>query len=153
VALTALALSVSTAGVAIAASSSSGDTTAATCKKLKAATVNGSGSSLQYGFDTVVIGDFKKLCKQITINYASKGSGTGRQELADQVTDFAGSDAPYAQADLSKNKGGAVLYFPTVADPISVAYNLSGMKGTLQFSADTLAKIFTGKITTWDDPA
>lgn len=145
--LVALALSVMTAGTAVAASSS-----AASSKKLAAATLNGSGSSLQYGYDTVVIGDYKKLQKQITINYASKGSGTGRQELADQVTDFAGSDAPYPAADQSKIKGGPVLYFPTVADPISVVYNLPGVKG-LQLSGDTIAKIFQGQITTWNDSA
>jgi phosphate transport system substrate-binding protein len=121
-------------------------------KKLAPATLNGSGSSLQLGFDQVVIGDFKKIQKSVTINYASKGSGTGRQELADQVTDFAGSDAPYPAADLPKIKGGPVLYFPTVADPIVMAYNLSGVKN-LQLSGDTIAKIFQGQITTWDDPA
>lgn len=141
-----LALTATTAGAQT-------DKTASTCKKLSAATLNGSGSSLQYGYDTVVIGDFKKLCKQITINYASKGSGTGRQELADQVTDFAGSDAPYPAADQSKIKGGPILYFPTVADPVSIAYNLSGVKGQLQFSGETLAGIFQGTITTWDDAA
>jgi phosphate transport system substrate-binding protein len=141
----ALALPVLAIGTASAA------TKPATTTPLAPATLNGSGSSLQLGYDQVVIGDFKKINKQITINYASKGSGTGRQELADQVTDFAGSDAPYPAADQSKIKGGPVLYFPTVADPITVAYNLPGVK--LNLSGDTVAKIFQGQITTWDDAA
>jgi len=122
--------------------------------KLKAATLNGSGSSLQLGYNQVVIGDFKKIQKSVTINYtaAGKGSGVGRQELADQITDFAGSDAPYPAADQSKIKGGPILYFPTVADPITLSYNLSSVPN-LQLSGDTIAKIFTGQITTWNDAA
>ena len=58
---------------------------------------------------------------------------------------------PYPAADQSKIKGGPVLYFPTVADPITVAYNLPGVK--LNLSGDTVAKIFQGQITTWNDPA
>src|SRR5262245_24027863 len=98
-------------------------TAATSSTKLAPATLNGSGSSLQYGFDQVVIGEFKKLQKAVTINYASVGSGTGRKSLSDQVTDFAGSDAAFSAADAAKTKGGAVLYFPTVADPIVVAFN------------------------------
>jgi phosphate transport system substrate-binding protein len=140
-----VALSAASAGAAVGS-------TAATCKKLKPATLNGSGSSLQYAYDTQIIVDFKKICGPVTVNYASKGSGTGRQELASQVTDFAGSDAPYSASEQPTIKGGPVLYFPTVADPIAISYNLSSVKNPLQFSADTLAKIFTGAITTWNDP-
>jgi len=145
--IAAVALPVLAIGTANAATGA-----ATTPKKLAVATLNGSGSSLQYSFDQVVIGDFKKIQKSVTINYASKGSGTGRQELADQVTDFAGSDAPYPAADVSKIKGGPILYFPTVADPIAISYNLSGLSN-LQLSGDTIAKIFQAQITSWDDPA
>ena len=47
---------------------------------------------------------------------------------------------------------GPFLYFPTVAAPITVSYNLSGVE-ELKLSPETLAKIFTGVITTWNDPA
>jgi phosphate transport system substrate-binding protein len=56
-----------------------------------------------------------------------------------------------SDADKATMKG-PFLYFPTVAAPITVSYNLSGVK-TLQLSPSTLAKIFTGSITTWNDPA
>jgi phosphate transport system substrate-binding protein len=139
----ALALPVLAIGTANAATGSATKPT-----KLASATLNGSGSSLQLGFDQVAIGDFKKIQKAVTINYASKGSGTGRQELKDGVTDFAGSDAPYPAGQGPANP---ILYFPTVADPITVAYNLSGV--SLNLSAPTVAKIFQGQITTWNDPA
>jgi phosphate transport system substrate-binding protein len=56
-----------------------------------------------------------------------------------------------AAADVSKYKS-PFLYFPTVAAPITVSYNLSGVKD-LKLDADTLAKIFQRQITTWNDPA
>ena len=52
---------------------------------------------------------------------------------------------------MSKYKG-PFLYFPTVAAPITVSYNLSGVKN-LQLSPETLAKIFQGEITKWNDAA
>jgi phosphate transport system substrate-binding protein len=55
-------------------------------------------------------------------------------------------------ADVSKYQGGAFLYFPTVAAPITVSYKVSGVD-KLQLSADTLAKIFSRQIKKWDDPA
>jgi phosphate transport system substrate-binding protein len=45
-----------------------------------------------------------------------------------------------------------VLYFPTVAAPITVSYNVSGVTD-LKLSADTVAKIFSGSVKTWDDAA
>ncbi len=49
-------------------------------------------------------------------------------------------------------KGGTFFYFPTVAAPITVSYNLKGVK-SCSCPPDTLAKIFQGEITTWDDAA
>lgn len=144
--LAVLALPVLATGTATAASSTKKPA------KLAPVTLNGSGSSLQLAYDQQVIVDFKKVQSPVTINYSGVGSGAGRQALSDQTVDFAGSDAPFNAADAAKVKGGALLYFPTVADPITVSYNLSGVK-TLQLSADTIAKIFQRQITKWDDAA
>jgi len=116
------------------------------------ATLNGSGSTFQQPFNEQVIGAFKQKNPNVTINYSGGGSGKGRQDFSDQVVDFAGTDAPYPAADAANVKGGTFLYFPTVAGPITVSYNLSGVK-KLQLSPETLAKIFQGDIKTWDDPA
>ena len=64
---------------------------------------------------------------------------------------WAGSDSTIKAEDMPKYKG-PVLYFPTVAAPITVSYNLSSVKG-LQLAPETLAKIFDGQITKWDDAA
>jgi phosphate transport system substrate-binding protein len=118
--------------------------------KLASATLNGSGSTFQYGYDQVVIGGFKQQQKAVTINYQPVGSGTGRTDFANGTTDFGGTDAPYKSTD--PQPPGAFFYFPTVVAPITVSYNVEGVKG-LKLSGDTIAKIFSGAITTWDDAA
>jgi phosphate transport system substrate-binding protein len=139
-----VALSVSTAGIATAASSSS------STKKLKAATLNGSGSTFQYGFNQVAIGGFKQAQPGVTINYQPTGSGAGRTDFVNKVVDWAGTDAVYTPS--SPQPPAPFFYIPTVVAPITVSYNVSGVK-KLNLSADTIAKIFQVQITTWDDPA
>ena len=61
--------------------------------KLASATLNGDGSTFQLGFNQVVIGDFKKQQKAVTINYQGNGSGAGAPTSSNGVVDFAGTDA------------------------------------------------------------
>jgi phosphate transport system substrate-binding protein len=114
-------------------------------------TLQGSGSTFQQTFDNAAIQGFKEKAPKVTITYGGGGSGKGKQDLADKVVDFAGSDSLIKPEDMSKYAGG-VLYFPTVAAPITVSYNLSGVDD-LKLDGPTLAKIFQAKVTTWDDPA
>src|SRR5919202_5260655 len=93
-----------------------------------AATLNGSGATFPKGFYEVVIAGYKQVQPGVTVNYAGGGSGTGRQNLQDGVVDFAGSDGLVKDEDKPKYKGGEFLYFPTVAAPITVSYNLSALK-------------------------
>ena len=137
--------------------SSSSNTTAAaggattTTVKLAPATLNGSGSTFQLAFNQQAIQEFAQKNPGITINYAGGGSTQGLTQLASKVTDFAGTDTPIT--DYTKYGGEtAVLYFPTVVAPITLSYNLSGVS-KLTLTASTAAKIFSGKITTWNDPA
>ena len=89
----------------------------------------------------------------MTVNYGGGGSGAGRSALYAGTVNFAGSDSPIPAADQSKVPAGkTVLYFPVQIGPVAIAYNLQGVTG-LKLDAPTLAKIFSGKITTWNDPA
>ncbi|MDP9332132.1 MAG: phosphate ABC transporter substrate-binding protein PstS [Actinomycetota bacterium] len=115
-------------------------------------TLNGSGSTFQKTFDQVAIQAFQSANSGITVNYAGGGSGKGKTDLQTKTVDFAGTDSLVKSADLSKYQGGNILYFPTVAAPITVSYNVSGVD-TLQLSASTIAKIFSGQVTKWNDPA
>jgi phosphate transport system substrate-binding protein len=125
-------------------------TAAPSTNKLSSATLNGDGSTFQLGFNQVVIGSFKPTQKAVTINYQGNGSGTGRTDFVNGIVDFAGTDAAYKPTDKQPPK--PFLYFPTVVAPITVSYNLSGVS-KLRLSPDTAAKIFSGAITTWNDPA
>lgn len=116
------------------------------------AELNGSGSTFMKSFQEVAIEGFSKVQPEVKVNYGGGGSGKGRQDLADLVVDFAGSDAPYKDADLSKNKGGEVLYFPVVLGAVTISYNLEGVD-KLQLSPETIAKIFQREIKKWDDAA
>lgn len=135
----ALVLPVLLIGPASAASSSS---------KLASATLNGSGSTFQYAFIQVNQGGFKQAQPSITVNYNPVGSGQGRTDFVNKVTDIGASDAPYKTTD--PQPPAPFMYFPTVVAPITVSFNVPGVK-KLNLSADTIAKIFNTTITTWND--
>lgn len=113
--------------------------------------LKGSGSTFQQPFDNGSIQALHAVLPNLTITYGGGGSGQGKTDLQNQAVDFAGTDSLVKDADKAAYKGGAFLYFPTVAAPITVSYNLSA-KG-VKLDGPTIAKIYIGKITTWGDPA
>lgn len=115
-------------------------------------TLNASGSTFQKAYQETAIEEFTKANAGVKINYGGGGSGKGRQDLADQVVDFAGADSPYKDADLGKNKGGDVLYFPVLLGAITLSYNVDGLDN-LQLAPATIAKIFQRDIKKWNDAA
>ena len=115
-------------------------------------TINGSGATFPKSFYEEAISGFSEVAKDVTVNYGGGGSGKGKTDLQDQVVDWAGTDSLVKDEDKAKFKGGEFLYFPTVAAPITVSYHLEGVD-KLQLSGPTLAKIYTGAITVWNDPA
>jgi phosphate transport system substrate-binding protein len=140
----------SPAGSAAASSPAAGTSSSAAALS---GTINASGSTFQTNFQQGAISAFKQVQPNVTVNYGGGGSSTGRSALYAQTVLFAGSDSPIPAADKSKVPAGkTVLYFPVQIGPIAIAYNLSGVTG-LKLDATTIAKIFSGKITTWNDPA
>lgn len=113
-------------------------------------TLNGSGSSFQDVFQQKARTEFTKAAPRVKVNYTKSGSAAGKQDLAGGVVQFAGTDSLISDADLASFKGGKVLYFPVVAAPITVSYNLDGVE-ELQLSPNTIAGIFQGQITKWND--
>ncbi len=114
-------------------------------------TLDGSGATFPKGFYEVAIEEFEAVASGVTVNYAGGGSGKGKQDLADQVTVWAGTDSLVKDEDLAGFKGGDILYFPTVAAPVTISYNLDGVE-ELNLTPSVLAQIFSGAITSWDDP-
>ena len=93
----------------------------------------------------------------LTVSYDPVGSGGGREQFNSGGVQFAGSDSPAAEDELkaAQKRCGGVDNFvevPVYVSPIAVAYNLEGVDN-LQLSPETLAKIMSGKVTQWDDPA
>ena len=116
-------------------------------------TLNGTGSSFQNPFQEVAIDGFTKANPGVKVNYGAGGSGKGRQDFADMVTDYGCADAPYKDADAEKKaKGGDFLYVPVLLGAITVSYNVDGVD-KLQLSPETIAKIFQRDIKQWNDPA
>ncbi|CAN2186273.1 PstS ABC-type phosphate transport system, periplasmic component [Candidatus Nanopelagicaceae bacterium] len=83
-----------------------------------------------------------------TFTYASSSSGTGQSNSDKSIGDFWMSDGPYT----ATTKRASLIHVPLVAAPIAILHNLPS-KTTLQLSAATVAGIFSGKITKWNDPA
>ena len=91
----------------------------------------------------------------MTINYQGIGSGGGIEQFTKLTVDFGASDAPMKDEEITAAEaaGGAkVLHIPTVFGAVVLAYNLEGVE-ELKLDPDTLAAIFLGTITTWNDPA
>ena len=95
------------------------------------------------------------------INFTANGSTTGREDWIKGLTDFAASDIPF---QTNPNDGsapesptaGSFAYMPITAGGTVFMYNLKidGQQVTnLRLSGENIAKIFTGAITNWDDPA
>lgn len=109
-----------------------------------------SGASFPDAFYQVAISEYAEVNPDLIITYNAVGSGTGKSEFAEGINDFAGSDSLVGDDD--GIDPASFQYIPTVAAPITVSYNLEGVEG-LQLGQETLAGIFQGDITSWDDPA
>ena len=115
-----------------------------------------SGSTAQANAMTRFVDAYSKACSGQTLNYTADGSGAGIDDFLAGRTDFAGSDTPLTVDQYAAAKqrcGGADAWnLPVVFGPLAITYNLSAVDN-LVLDAPTLAKIFNGTITRWDDPA
>ena len=146
-----LALGAATVVLAACGSSSNGASGSGGGSHLSG-TLNASGSTFQLTFQQAAIQAFKSVQPGMTVNYGGGGSGKGRTDLAAGTVNFGGSDSPIPADEKSSYKGKTVLYFPVVIGPITVSYNVPGVKN-LKLTAPVIADIFQGKIKTWNDPA
>ena len=83
-----------------------------------------------------------------SFTYASSGSGTGRSNSDKSIGDFWFSDSAHTAA----TKRSSIIHVPVVAAPIAILHNLPSRQ-KLTLSASTIAGIFSGTITKWNDPA
>ena len=112
-----------------------------------AETLNGSGATFALPLIDACKVDFAKDSGH-TINYPGGGSGKGRTDFTAGLVDFAGSDAPYSSGAPAAD---SFVYAPIYAAPVAVMYNLPTVKEPIYLSPSTIAQIFSGYITNWDD--
>jgi phosphate transport system substrate-binding protein len=135
----------------------SGTTNAAGGITCSSGTLTASGSTAQTNAMSQWTKAYQTQCGSATINYQGGGSGQGVTQFTAGTVDFAGSDFPLSSAqkpdaDKRCGSGNQAIDIPMVPGPIAVAYNLPGVTD-LKLSASNVAKIFSGKITKWNDQA
>ncbi|MGM8931128.1 phosphate ABC transporter substrate-binding protein PstS [Salinicola halophyticus] len=87
----------------------------------------------------------------IGLNYQAIGSGGGIQQIVAKTVTFGASDAPMTKEELDKN---GLMQWPMVMGGVVAAFHVEGIEGdSLNLDGPTLANIYQGKITNWDDEA
>jgi phosphate transport system substrate-binding protein len=113
-------------------------------------TVNGAGSTFAAPVYQQWGSELKD--KGITLNFQPVGSGAGIAALAQGTAQFAGSDPALTDEDKGTLTKGDPVQIPVFFGAITAAYNVKGLDTGLKLDGQTLADIFQGKITKWDDP-
>jgi phosphate transport system substrate-binding protein len=115
----------------------------------------GSGSSFDLPFFQAAFKAYRQS-HHVSVNYQGIGSGAGIKQFTANTIDFGATDVPMSASELAlaNRTGSPTVQIPVALGGVAIAYNLRGVgRGELKLDGATLAKIFMGKITTWNDPA
>lgn len=118
----------------------------------------GAGASAQGEAQNAWIASFLDVEPGVTITYDPAGSGTGRENFQQGASQYAGSDRAFKVDEIEAGPfntcaaDSGIVELPLYISPIAIIFNLEGVD-SLNLDADTIAKIFTGEITSWDDEA
>ncbi|MGV8969895.1 MAG: phosphate ABC transporter substrate-binding protein PstS [Microbacteriaceae bacterium] len=121
-------------------------------------TLVGAGSSAVGAAQETWIAEFQKANADVTITYDPSGSGAGRETFLGGGSDFAGTDRAFNDEELAAGGFAAcaadsgIVQLPLYVSPIAVIFNVDGVD-SLNLDASTIANIFNGTITSWDDAA
>ncbi len=119
------------------------------------AIINGAGATFPFPLYSRWFYDYQAVDKSAKFNYQAIGSGGGIKQITAKTVDFGASDAILTADQLSAAPN--LQMFPSVAGAEVIAYNLTGsdgkqITGLLHFPGTSLADIYLGKITKWNDP-
>jgi phosphate transport system substrate-binding protein len=113
------------------------------------------GSTAQQNAMDVFNHEWGQFCPGKNVSYNPTGSGAGREQFIAGHVDFAGSDSPLTAEQIApaarRCNGNPAWDLPLVFGPVALVYNLPGVT-TLTLNSDVLAKVFTGRISAWNDP-
>ncbi|TYR51647.1 protein kinase [Streptomyces parvus] len=129
----------------------------ATSCALPAATMRGSGSSTQKQSVNNWIAGYRQLCPDDEVVYEGSGAGVGLLDFSLQKdSEFALLNEPMTPSQASgadrRCAGAGTLQIPVVTLPVAVVFRLQGV-GSLVLDASTVAGVFNGRVTRWNDPA
>jgi phosphate transport system substrate-binding protein len=114
--------------------------------------INGAGATFPYPIYSKWFSEYQKTHSNVEFNYQSIGSGGGIKQVLAQTVDFGATDAPMTDEELKQSKA-PIRHIPTVLGAVTVAYNVKGLENGLKLDGQTVADIFQGKITKWNDAA
>ena len=115
-----------------------------------AADITGAGATFPFPIYSKWADAYKKETGN-GLNYQSIGSGGGIKQIEAKTVTFGATDMPLKVDQLAKD---GLIQWPMVMGAIVPVVNLEGVKpGEVVFDGPTLADIYLGKITKWDDPA
>ncbi len=112
--------------------------------------LTGAGATFPAPIYTKWVDEYNKLTG-IQINYQAVGSGGGIKSFTDKTVDFGASDVPLTDAQIDAITGGLYMV-PTIMGAVVPTYNIPNVTASLKFTPDTLAGIYLGTITKWNDP-
>ena len=118
---------------------------------VQAQKLTGAGATFPYPIYSKWFSEYSAAHPGVEVNYASIGSGGGIRQVTTGLVDFGASDMPMDDAALAASKI-KLIHIPTVMGAVVPVFNVPGVSD-LRLSGPTLADIYLGKITTWDDPA
>jgi phosphate transport system substrate-binding protein len=115
--------------------------------------LNGAGATFPYPLISKWSNEYHNLKPDIQINYQSIGSGGGIKQMITGTVDWGASDAPLTdeQMRVADSAHGPLIHVPETLGAVVIAYNIPGVNETLRFDGETIANIYLGKITTWND--
>ncbi len=113
----------------------------------------GAGATFPAPFYQKAFHDYQAKYPRVTVIYQALSSGAGISAFQKGTVDFGASDVPMSDTDQAKVPGGAsaLVQVPTTLGVIAITYNLSGVN-KLQLDGPTLANIYLGHISKWNDP-
>ena len=112
--------------------------------------INGAGATFPYPLYSKWFDAYAKVDPSVRFNYQAIGSGGGQKQLLSGTVDFGASDVPMKDDQMAGAKS-PILHIPMVAGSVVITYNLPG-DPILKFDGPTVADIYLGKITKWNDP-
>jgi phosphate transport system substrate-binding protein len=112
--------------------------------------ISGAGATFPYP----IYAKWAEAYKQQTgigLNYQSIGSGGGIKQIEAGTVTFGASDKPLEAADLKQN---GLVQWPMIIGGVVPVVNIPGIKpGELLLDGPTIAAIYMGDISRWNDPA